>query len=78
MDSLSTFLQIIEWLVVGWIALAVLVAVGLAIFLMGAGRRERDLPERERDIRTWVLGDEAKSEVPPVHKRRRKRRNPAA
>jgi hypothetical protein len=62
----GTILQTAGLIVLGWLVLAVLVGAGLAVFLSGARRLEREAPSGKRAIRAWVRAGR--------HGRRRSRR----
>lgn len=48
------FIQGVGWLVVVWIAVALVASVGLSAFFKAARGLEQRLPEDEAGIRAWV------------------------
>jgi len=60
-------LQTVGLIVLGWLVLAVLVATGLAVFLAGAHRLERELPREPQAIRVWVVAGRPAPPRPRTH-----------
>jgi hypothetical protein len=53
-----TFLQITGWILLGWVALAVVVTAAFSALLRGARRKEQQFDAGSETVGEWVRGDD--------------------